>query len=150
MKSCLTCRNWPDNADNATDVASYCLSSLVACTHEPCKTCLQTRMNGGDAFTMYDKGPFINGKRADILDEAKNITSNGRKAGEYGKPEDSFQTIARFWSGYLDREIKPADVAVMMILLKVARIKSGTGKKDNWVDIAGYAACGGECEGVNE
>ena len=111
----------------------------------PCWHCYDTYFNGGEAYSKYKQRI-----RVEILDEAKNITSNGRKAWEYGKPEDSFQTIARFWSGYLDREIKPADVAVMMILLKVARIKSGTGKKDNWVDIAGYAACGGELEGVNE
>ena len=34
----------------------------------------------------------------------------------------------------------------MLILLKVARIKSGKKKNDNWIDIAGYAACGGEIE----
>lgn len=111
----------------------------------PCWHCFDAYFNGGEAYSKYKKRI-----RVEILDEAKNITSNGRKAGEYGKPKGSFQTIARFWSGYLDREIKPADVAVMMILLKVARIKSGASKKDNWVDIAGYAACGGECEGVTE
>ena len=32
----------------------------------------------------------------------------------------------------------------MMILLKVARVAGGSESIDNWVDIAGYAACGGE------
>lgn len=129
MKGCDTCRYATNPANEG-----------------PCKDCFDVYFDcGGKAYSKYERR-----LRLEILDEAKNITSNGRKAGEYGKPEDSFQTIARFWSGYLDREIKPADVAVMMILLKVARIKSGTGKKDNWVDIAGYAACGGECEGVNK
>ena len=32
----------------------------------------------------------------------------------------------------------------MMILLKVGRIAGGSLSQDNWVDIAGYAACGGE------
>nr|DAU67432.1 MAG TPA: hypothetical protein [Caudoviricetes sp.] len=31
-------------------------------------------------------------------------------------------------------------------LLKIARIASGHAKSDNWVDLAGYAACGGEIE----
>lgn len=35
----------------------------------------------------------------------------------------------------------------MLALLKIARIASGNAKKDNWVDLAGYAACGGELEG---
>lgn len=33
---------------------------------------------------------------------------------------------------------------MMMALLKVARIRSGTGTEDSFVDLAGYAACGGE------
>lgn len=33
---------------------------------------------------------------------------------------------------------------IMMVLLKVARIKNGGGTGDSFVDIAGYAACGGE------
>ena len=35
------------------------------------------------------------------------------------------------------------DVAMMMALLKAARIKSGE-KADSFVDLAGYAACAGE------
>lgn len=33
---------------------------------------------------------------------------------------------------------------MMMSLLKIARIKSGGGTGDSFVDLAGYAACGGE------
>ncbi len=47
------------------------------------------------------------------------------------------------WSDYLDATVFAEDVAVMMILMKIARIKGG-GSLDCWVDIAGYAACGGE------
>jgi hypothetical protein len=36
------------------------------------------------------------------------------------------------------------DVAMMMALLKIARIQSGTATEDSFVDLAGYAACGGE------
>jgi hypothetical protein len=32
----------------------------------------------------------------------------------------------------------------MMSLLKLARIRSNPGHSDNWIDLAGYAACGGE------
>lgn len=34
----------------------------------------------------------------------------------------------------------------MMCLFKIARIATGYGKADNWIDLAGYAACGGELE----
>lgn len=43
--------------------------------------------------------------------------------------------------------ILPTDVAAMMGLFKIARIATGHRKADNWVDLAGYAACGGELEG---
>lgn len=33
-----------------------------------------------------------------------------------------------------------------LALLKIARIATGHGKSDNWVDLAGYAACGGELQ----
>lgn len=40
----------------------------------------------------------------------------------------------------------PDDVAAMMMLLKIARIATGEPKEDNWIDAAGYAACGGEIQ----
>ena len=37
--------------------------------------------------------------------------------------------------------------AMMMALLKVARIKTGKHKDDNFIDLAGYAACACEVSG---
>lgn len=79
---------------------------------------------------------------------------NGERDQQYGNPENNFQTIAYMWSDYLaanDRNevnIKPYDVACMLALLKIARIASGQAKADNWVDLAGYAACGCEIQTV--
>ena len=42
------------------------------------------------------------------------------------------------------------DVAMMMALLKIARICTGTGTEDSFIDLAGYAACGGEIAGGTE
>lgn len=85
-------------------------------------------------------------KRKEILEKALQCV-NGKREEQYGSPEDNFAMIAQFWELYLrNREdicISPEDVAVMMILLKIARIAGGGYKLDNWVDIAGYAACGG-------
>ena len=91
-------------------------------------------------------------KRAEILDSAKEIVTKDREE-QYGAPEDNFATIAEFWTTYIktkcvspgtDINISPADVGAMMILLKTARIAGGTEKADNFIDIAGYAACAGE------
>lgn len=83
--------------------------------------------------------------RNDILDKAKSII-NGERQGTYGEAEDSFSVIAQLWSTYLCRELTSADVANMMILMKVARNSSGVYKDDNWIDICGYAALGGEIQ----
>ena len=84
--------------------------------------------------------------RGFILDEARRCVCRSREE-EYGSPEDSFGMIARLWSAYTGCGFDPKDVAVMMILLKTARIAGGSRNLDNWIDIAGYAACGGEIVG---
>jgi len=78
-----------------------------------------------------------------ILEEAKRCVC-GCRAEDYGKPEDNFERIANLWTAYAGYVFQAEDVAAMMILLKIARIASGSAKMDNWVDAAGYAACGGE------
>ena len=81
----------------------------------------------------------------DILDKAKSII-NGERQGTYGNAENSFAVISQMWSAYLGRELTSADVVNMMILMKVARISSGVYKDDNWIDICGYAALGGDIQ----
>ena len=81
--------------------------------------------------------------RESILRDALNIVSVDRNM-QYGEPEQNFAAIAALWTVYLSHPIEPHDVAVMEILLKVARIRQSPTKMDHWVDIAGYAACGGE------
>lgn len=82
-------------------------------------------------------------KRADILQKAEQCVC-GQREQDYGSPENNFEIIAGFWTVYKGVPFTPNDVAMMMTLLKVARIKSGGGTADSFVDLAGYAACGGE------
>ncbi len=83
--------------------------------------------------------------RAEILDNAKKCVC-GQREQDYGSPEDNFGIIGQLWTAYLGKDISSVDVAMMMALLKIARIKSGTATDDSFVDLAGYAACGGEIE----
>ena len=78
-----------------------------------------------------------------ILDRAKEIITGARNDA-YGDPKDSFKKISMLWSDYLGMYVSPVDVANMMVLLKVSRQKTGKGSADNFIDIAGYAALGGE------
>ncbi len=81
--------------------------------------------------------------RAETLKKAEACVMVDRQS-THGAPEDSFGLIAKFWSSYLGHEIKPHEVAVMMGLLKIARIKQKPLYDDNWIDAAGYMACGAE------
>jgi len=87
--------------------------------------------------------------RTDTLSKANEIV-NGARQGAYGTPEDNFTRIAQFWTAYTGVPLYAEDVANMMILLKVARASSGVYCEDNYVDIAGYAACGGEIAGAKD
>lgn len=82
--------------------------------------------------------------RRKLLEKAISVVCEDRNQ-QYGGPEDTFKDIARLWAAYLDDQIGPEDVAIMMILMKVARLKASSYQSsDSWVDIAGYAACGSE------
>lgn len=84
--------------------------------------------------------------RAEILDKAKEQIT-GQREQDYGKPEDNFQMIANLWRMYLGHDVSAIDVAMMMALLKIARIRCGGGSGDSYTDLAGYAACAGEIAG---
>ena len=96
--------------------------------------------------------------RKETLDTAAKCVCGDREQ-DYGSPENNFRTIAEFWGTYIkvkcvspdaDVAILPEDVAAMLALLKIARISSGHAKEDNWVDLAGYAACGCEIQTEEE
>lgn len=82
--------------------------------------------------------------RKECLEQAMGCVLRDRN-NSYGGPEDCFGVIANFWSVYLGRKVYPHDVAMMMSLLKIARIKANKGYADGYIDLAGYAACGAEC-----
>ena len=90
--------------------------------------------------------------RAEVLAAAKKCVCGEQ---DYGTLEDNFTTIGLLWGVYLRAAhpelqkilpingIEAKDVAVMMSLLKVTRIATGS-SPDSFVDLAGYAACAGE------
>lgn len=74
-----------------------------------------------------------------ILEDAQKLV-NGDRKDEYGDMKECFTMIAQLWSSYLQVSISSADVAQMMILLKVVRGRNGYSYSSN-IDIAGYAYC---------
>lgn len=89
------------------------------------------------------------GDASSILRHAAQLVA-GDRAATHGPKERNHQNIADHWNAYLgDRvspRLTPLDVALMMVELKVARTKAGSGLtlRDNYVDMAGYAGIAGE------
>lgn len=83
--------------------------------------------------------------RIELLDLANECVCGDRNL-QYGEPEDNFSRVATLWNAYLGKMyVTSYDVAVMMCLFKIARLQSSVFESvDSWVDLIGYAACGGE------
>ena len=81
--------------------------------------------------------------RLEVLETAKTIISKDRNS-QYGEPENNFQKISELWTAYLGEYISSVDVANMMCLFKIARIKANNKHEDSYTDVAGYIACAAE------
>ena len=96
-----------------------------------------------DDVAEPEEPPFFETERGRILYAAIGAVCCEREE-EYGSPADNFRLTAQLWSDYLQTKISAGDVALMMVLLKVSRVKSGRPKPDSFVDMAGYGAIAGE------
>ena len=76
------------------------------------------------------------------------ITGDRQKA--YGDAEINFGRTAKLWQTYLEGRdlekdpLKPHDVAILNQLQKISRIANDYKKVDNWIDLVGFSALGGE------
>ncbi|MDA3624275.1 DUF6378 domain-containing protein [Saccharopolyspora sp. WRP15-2] len=85
--------------------------------------------------------------RQSVLAEASDLIHSDRNAA-YGPPMVNFQRIADIWNVLLGEQltepITTRQVADLMIATKLARGVEQP-RRDNYVDMAGYAACAQEC-----
>lgn len=72
----------------------------------------------------------------DVLKTAHELINKNRN-NDYGDSYTCFNNIATLWSAYLDKQVTPKDVCIMMSLLKIGREKL-VHKDDNFVDAVGY------------
>lgn len=88
--------------------------------------------------------------REHTLDTAKTLVCGDRNA-SYGPPDQDFARTAAMWTALFGPYLRegaaftPADVAKAVICVKLSRSMHSP-KLDNWIDAAGYAACGAECD----
>lgn len=133
--------------------------SLLPGAKLSCPVCIVGKVIPRTSAPTTDDAPVnpVRDPAADLLDEAKKIVTGARRQ-SYGTPEDNFGCIADLWTTFVQRRFrrndknsldpvvfKPADVAVMMILMKCARLAETPDHRDSTVDIAGYAACLARC-----
>ena len=80
--------------------------------------------------------------RDNILDSAKSVINN--RGNEYGPVEENWKRTANILNGILDKKLKeplsPADVGMIMIGVKMARLCNTPEHRDTQIDIAGYSA----------
>lgn len=87
-------------------------------------------------------------KASEMLEHAAALVG-GQRAQDYGDKTINHQRIADLWNAWLHEsrvsngpsgDITAYDVAMMMLMVKVARLMHSPGHQDSHVDIAGYAA----------
>ena len=92
---------------------------------------------------LHRSGPMEVTPTESVLDEAKRITSGVRQQ-DYGHPADDFERAALMWTGILrhkliaGQRLTAEEIPLCMIAVKLAR-QTHRHKRDNLVDIAGYA-----------
>lgn len=82
-------------------------------------------------------------KRTEILKRAEELI-NGKRATEYGDAYENHERIAKLWTVVLGMDVSVGQVYLCLNQLKVSRLIETPDHEDSWIDLAGYAALGGE------
>jgi hypothetical protein len=86
--------------------------------------------------------------RAQILEEAISIICGDRNV-QYGEPDADFRRTANLLNALefnvSGKPLESHHIAIIGIALKLSRMTWSPEKRDHWLDVAGYAACGWEC-----
>lgn len=100
-------------------------------------------LNNGETFGWLD--PRVDNTapvRESILIKADSLV-NGQRQQDYDHPTENFTRIVRLWNALLadklSEDITPEEHALMMMMVKIARLQHSPDHEDSIVDIAGYA-----------
>ncbi len=94
--------------------------------------------------------------RGAILEHAKRLTEGDRNK-VYGDPDSNMSCFAHLVDAYLGglysagrSGLNATDGAMILALLKISRVAANQTHWDSYIDLAAYAAIGGECAGVTK
>lgn len=113
-----------------------------------CQKCID-EMYPPKLVAVEDPPVPVGSVRADVLDNARDLITGDRN-NQYGPPHQDFQRSAEAANAYGyrgpdGRPLAAHDIAILVSLVKLSRLMWTPTKRDSWVDLAGYAACGYEC-----
>lgn len=98
----------------------------------------------GDAYTtpQHEVNPNESRpepERGKVLQEAYSLICDVRHD-QHGEAKVNLGLTGDLWTLYSGRKLSAHDVALMNVLQKISRILAGHHNRDNYVDLAGYAA----------
>lgn len=103
-------------------------------------------MNEQEIIKKYREEKLNGEIKSPTLKRADDII-HGERQDQYGNPEDSFARIAEYWNCYLGemccescRGLDSKDVAILLALMKIARMSGQQWHPDNPIDVCGYMA----------
>ena len=96
------------------------------------------RLSGGKGLRICEP----KAAKQTILEEANALIYGDREA-DYGSVTENFTNIAKGWEVIFKTGITPEQVGLAMAWVKIAR-ETNRPKRDNLVDLAGYAGCIGK------
>lgn len=92
-------------------------------------------------------------RRRELIDQVEQFICSDRQ-NHYGDAEDNFADIAAIANVVLKHKLQAPlnarDVAAFSACIKLARIRTSPDLIDHWLDLAGYAICGGGIVVANE
>lgn len=123
-------------------------SELVEAVLNECADVANTAMMVADVVTNHVSvnapEPPPPAKKMTVLEEAASVVDGPRQA-DYGHPSINHARTAMMWSAYLGIPVSSRDVCMLNVLQKVSRDRNRP-KRDNPVDIAGWARNAEMCE----
>ena len=129
---------------------------------------VKTEMKKTSARPQVKRGPSIsvpctpppipqdNQRKQTVLSEAQDLIFGDREK-DYGAPKDNLAIVARLWETYLEARLANCggagtfhltnkDVAMLLLLLKVARLSKSPNHRDSVIDAAGYIGLLERCD----
>ena len=90
-----------------------------------------------------DPPPPINPEAVSILEDAYRLIEGDRHT-HHGDAAKCHGEIAKLWTWWTGIQLDAHDVAMMLALLKISRVKTGGYNRDTYTDLCGYGSLAGQ------